>query len=373
MDEQHQQPREASVPYPGFGRVVTTKMKEVGVSIDEIADYIEIHPNRVRDYADGKAKTASRDIIGALAKILRIPVSALDVEGDASADEVEYEADKDARYAYVRYPKFLRIVTDRMSELKISQSELARQCRVSHTAIAKYLSGKTLPSDPRVQEALTVALGVTADELFSEQRTRSRFPRRPNETYGSSASERLSPAKIGPASIGGASAYPSVRPSEHRQESMAASRVEEDLAQYIQFASRQRPDVLIEPYAKPIGPLLRYRPDLLVVSDQGMELAIEIKGGIFKVEFLAGIALNWHMATKGKVPLFIVLLVRENQIPEYDPGNLENWTFLHPLEMLKRDGYIAGYAVTGNNLPEQIPDEIRLEALKARIGQILRK
>lgn len=373
MDDQHKQPTEAGVPYPGFGRVVTAKMKEVGVSVDEIADYIEIHPNRVRDYADGKAKTASRDIISALAKILRIPVSALDVEGDASADEVEYEADKDARYAYVRYPKFMRIVTDRMSELEISQSELARQCRVSHTAIAKYLSGKTLPSDPRVQEALTVALGVTADELFSEQRTRSRFPRRPNETYGSLASERLSPATIGPASIGGASAYPSVRPSEHRQESMAASRVEEDLAQYIQFASRQRPDVLIELYAKPIGPLLRYRPDLLVVSDQGMELAIEIKGGIFKVEFLAGIALNWHMATKGKVPLFVVLLVRENQIPEYDPGNLENWTFLHPLEMLKRDGYIAGYAVTGSNLPDQMPEEIRLEALKSRIGVILRK
>lgn len=373
MDEQHQQPREASVPYPGFGRVVTTKMKEVGVSIDEIADYIEIHPNRVRDYADGKAKTASRFIMRRLSQLLKVPESAFDVEGDKHEDQAEHDADRDAHHEYVRYPKFMSIVTERMGEIGISQSELARQCRVSHTAIAKYLSGKTLPSDPRVQEALTVALGVPAEELFSEQRTRSRFPRRSNETDGLSAPERLSPTSIGPARIGTASVSLSDRPSMHRQDSMAASRVEDELAQYIQFVSRQRPDVLIEPYAKPIGPLIRFRPDLLVVSDQGMELAVEIKGGIFKVEFLAGIALNWHMATKGKVPLFIVLLVRENQIPEYDPGNLENWTFLHPLEMLKRDGYIAGYAVTGNNLPEQMPDEIRLEALKARIGQILRK
>ena len=364
MDDQHKQPSEVSVPYPGFGRVVTTRMKEVGVTVDEIADYIEIHPNRVRDYADGKAKTASRFIVRRLSELLKVPESAFDVEGDKHEDQVEHDADKDAHHEFVRYPKFMRIVTERMGELEISQSELARRCRVSHTAIAKYLSGKTLPSDIRVQEALTVALGVSAEELFSEQRMRSRFPRRPS----SSGSERLTTTTIGAASIS-----PSDRPPIHRQESIAASRLEDELAQYIQIVSRQRPDVLIEPYAKPIGPLMRYRPDLLVVSDQGMELAIEIKGGSLRVELLAGIALNWRMATKGKVPLFVILLIRESQIPEYDPGNLENWTFLHPLEMLKRDGYIAGYAVAGNSFPDQIPDEIRLEALKAQIGAILRK
>ena len=55
MNETHNQPTEANVPFPGFGRIVTERMKELGLTIDELANALEIHPNRVRDYAAGNA------------------------------------------------------------------------------------------------------------------------------------------------------------------------------------------------------------------------------------------------------------------------------------------------------------------------------
>lgn len=361
MNETHNQPTEANVPFPGFGRFVTERMKELGLTIDELANALEIHPNRVRDYAAGKGRAAHPLIRRRLAQLL--PGGALNAEGDQQASEREIHADRDAQSTYIKYPKFQCLMAERMDELGISQSELARRCRVSHTAIAKYLSGKTLPSDPRVQAALIETLGVAAEELFSEQRSR-RVSRGLLSTSREIARNERPPLNA---------AQDRFLVTENRQDSIVAHRLEEELTQHIQFFARQRRDVQILPYPKPIGALIRYRPDLLVVSDNGMELAVEIRSGNLSVETLAGIALNWRMATKGDVPLFVVLLIHESQIPEYDPGDLQNWTHLHPLEILKRDGYIAGYAVVGDHIPDDIPADIRIETLKAQIAEILQR
>lgn len=361
MNETHNQPTEANVPFPGFGRFVTERMKELGLTIDELANALEIHPNRVRDYAAGKGRAAHPLIRRRLAQLL--PGGALNAEGDQQASEREIHADRDAQSTYIKYPKFQCLMAERMGELGISQSELARRCRVSHTAIAKYLSGKTLPSDPRVQAALIETLGVAAEELFSEQRSRIRSQAALNPSREIALNERSRLNATQDRFLGGG----------NRQESIVAHRLEEELTQHIQFFARQRRDVQILPYPKPIGALIRYRPDLLVVSDNGMELAVEIRSGNLSVETLAGIALNWRMATKGDVPLFVVLLIHESQIPEYDPGDLQNWTHLHPLEILKRDGYIAGYAVVGDHIPDDIPADIRIETLKAQIAEILQR
>lgn len=367
MNNTHNQSTEANVPFPGFGRIVSTRMKELGLTIDELANALEIHPNRVWDYAAGKGRAANPAISRRLAQLLQVHTAALNTEEDHQVDEAECIADRDAQSTYIKYPKFQRLMEERMGELGISQSELARRCRVSHTAIAKYLSGKTLPSDPRVQDALIETLGFTATELFSEQRSRSKQRGAAIGPHDMALTEKSPYLTRNPLTLN------RFEESKYRQERIATQRLEEELTQHIQFAARQRRDVEILPYAKPIGPLIRYRPDLLVVSDNGMELAVEIRSGIFKVEFLAGIALNWRMATKGEVPLFVILMIHESLIPEYNPEDLQNWTHLHPLEILKRDGYIAGYAVVGDHIPDDIPAEIRMETLKAQITEILQR
>jgi transcriptional regulator with XRE-family HTH domain len=393
MDDQHKQPTEASVPYPGFGRVVTARMKEVGVTVDEIADYIEIHPNRVRDYADGKAKTASRDIIRKLAEILRIPVSGLDVEGDQSADEIEYDADKDARHEFIRYPIFLRIVTERMAALGISQSELARRCLVSHTAIAKYLSGKTMPSDRRVQEALIAALGTSAEELFSEQRTRPRYPR-PNDpsavSTGPQNVDQSSQGKEIRAARRGLGEY--VQPSSAQKRTridedqygrprtgidfpMLRDRVLEDLEKFFAILGATRRELEITPYSRTVGKIFRYRPDYLVIDDNGPLLGVEVKSGrgVQAQSEIAGIALNWKMTMK-EVPLFVVWIVNiPNKLPdgggEYDsafPSLNSIHEYYQHLDVLKREGLIAGFALVPTRTIV-LPEEIGLESLKKEI------
>lgn len=370
MREDRDQATEVGVPYPGFGRLITSTMKERGLRPEDLADYLEIHINRIRDYTNGNGRPANPQTLRRLTRILGMPASAFVIEGDLEEDrlafQTEYEADKEASNSYIKYPKFQRLLKERMDEVGISQSELARQCGVSHTAIAKYLSGQTLPSNSEVRETLVNLLGVPDEELFSERHSRRRLAMSPSAVFGRRVREVEELDSVPEPKIRHMQFGP-----KFRHDSALSKRLHDELSEYIQFFSRRRSDVELVPYSKPIGPLFRYRPDLLVVSDRGIEFAIDIRSASFKTEFLAGIALNWKMGTQGKASLFSILLVQGHQVPTQHPENLESWTFLHPLDILKREQYIAGYAVVGDDLPAQTPYEIRLEHLKGLIAEKL--